>query len=215
MPNNLRKNLSSITDTILICFVWVSCVYFWYFGMFFRVVKVNIFKPRFNFRYQTASCSATTRLERGATVYVQLVKGELFGHSYLFSTFTGYKLSWLTRNVQYRLSFLLCQMPRRRLDTNNKTECKFIKNERERGARSLAYCRNSFSSSSSNQHSPNFPVKYKTKVKHTRIISFDLTRMWRPISKAHIKRHQSCHIRVLTSICRQCSFYWATQIIEL
>ena len=93
MPNNLRKNLSSITDTILICFVWVSCVYFWYFGMFFRVVKVNIFKPRFNFRYQTASCSATTRLERGATVYVQLVKGELFGHSYLFSTFTGYKLS--------------------------------------------------------------------------------------------------------------------------
>ena len=46
-------------------------------------------------RYQTSSCSITTRLERGSIVYVQLIKGELFGHSYLFSTFTGYKLSWI------------------------------------------------------------------------------------------------------------------------
>ena len=44
------------------------------------------------FRYQTSSCSITSRLSRGSIVYVQLIKGELFGHSYLFSTFTGYRL---------------------------------------------------------------------------------------------------------------------------
>lgn len=43
-------------------------------------------------KYQTSSCSVTAHLNAGSLVYVQLIKGELFGHSYLFTTFSGHKL---------------------------------------------------------------------------------------------------------------------------
>lgn len=71
---------------------------------FFRK-KVNIFCPLpifvlqyfffiLLFRYQTSSCSVTVYLNAGSSVYVQLIKGSLFGHSYLFTTFSGHRLHW-------------------------------------------------------------------------------------------------------------------------
>ncbi|CBY07035.1 unnamed protein product [Oikopleura dioica] len=43
-------------------------------------------------KYQTSSCSVTVYLNAGSSVYVQLIKGSLFGHSYLFTTFSGHRL---------------------------------------------------------------------------------------------------------------------------
>ncbi|CAG5113528.1 Oidioi.mRNA.OKI2018_I69.chr2.g7628.t1.cds [Oikopleura dioica] len=43
-------------------------------------------------KYQTSSCSVTVYLNAGSSIYVQLIKGSLFGHSYLFTTFSGHRL---------------------------------------------------------------------------------------------------------------------------
>jgi hypothetical protein len=39
--------------------------------------------------YATAGCHVNARLEANSYIEVQLLKGELFGHPFMFSTFTG------------------------------------------------------------------------------------------------------------------------------
>ena len=44
---------------------------------------------RIFFSYATAGCHVNARLEANSYIEVQLLKGELFGHPFMFSTFTG------------------------------------------------------------------------------------------------------------------------------